>query len=267
MAKVVPPAYPEALTVKFWDKAKGVLARISKVKTGITEELEKAKAEFDKVDWAELQTNEFLTRYRRKQGAMFPEEAESLFRQYLEVNHPRFKKLEATFSDLSSFLKKKASTFEADPKTEKFAKAVLVMADAANKFTYAVAFGTVSSANQAEWTKVREEAVKIEQQWKDARAGIKTLILDAEKAVKSAISKKVNLAGYNKMWSQNLRGIGAQVVMGGLKDEFAPAMNRVKKEWSQSGLPSKESDVAPQLERDLEHVIFYKKLAAKVLGD
>ena len=43
MAAVTPPPYPQGLTVAFWNKAKGVIARISGVKTGITEELQKAE--------------------------------------------------------------------------------------------------------------------------------------------------------------------------------------------------------------------------------
>lgn len=48
MAKA--PEYPVELTVKYWDKKKGLIARVSKVKTGITEELKKTQKLFEAID-------------------------------------------------------------------------------------------------------------------------------------------------------------------------------------------------------------------------
>jgi hypothetical protein len=265
MVKVVPPPYPEALTVKFWDKAKGLLARVTKVKTGITEELQAARKVYDDAPWQLVGVNEFLTKHRKKQGAMFPDEADALFYEYLQTVQPHFKKLEMRYVDLSNFLKKKAGEFEQDDKTAKFAGPLRAMADAANKFTYAVAWGTVSSPNQAEWVKLKSEAAKVKKQWDDARGGIKDLILKADKAVKTAKGKKTDLKAYNAMWSENLRGIGAQIAMAGLREEFAAPMKLVAKEWSQAGLPKKEEDVAPQLVRDEKHIEAFKKIANEVL--
>ena len=256
MVKVVPPAYPEALSVKFWNKAKGLLARITSVKTGITERLEKSKAIFDKVPWDDLEATAFVTKYGKGQGSKNRGWYEDMLRQYLEKNHPRFKALEAEFYDLHSFLKSKANEFAQDDKTKSFAKPLLAMADAANKFTYAVAFGTVSAANQQVFAVWMKEADEIMKGFAEARGKIKTVIEKAEVEITKAKKKTPTASDYVSMWSQHLRGIGAMIAMAGkgdptVRESFAEPLKMAAKHWSQGGLPKDDPDVAMQVKQDI----------------
>ncbi len=266
MAKVVVPKYPDALTVKSWNKAKGLLARITKVKTGITEELTAAHQAYLNAPWAELNATAFATKYD-KSGTKTQKSQEALLRLYLEKNHPPFKELEKTFYLLSSFLKQKAAEFAKDEKTKTFAKAALLMADAANKFTYAVAFGTVSSAQQAEMTKWIKEAAGIEKLWAQARQKLVVMINAADSAVSKAKSKTPTAKDYASLWKEELRGIGAQIQMAGkgdptLIDKFKAPMDIAKKQWMDSALPKKDEDVAAQIKLDVVLVGKFKKIAS-----
>jgi hypothetical protein len=260
------PSYPDALTVKFWNKAKGVLARIKQIETGITKELEAARSDFDKAPWADLSVEAFLTKHA-KQGSKTRKDYEQFLRLYLETLQPPFKKLEGRFDDLASFLKKKAQEFEEDPQTKGFAKAVQVMADAAHKFTFAVAWGTVSSPQQAAFAQFMKEADEVEKQWKTARNDLTGMIDRAEKAVTKAKSKVPTASAYAAIWKQELRGIGAQIAMAArgepqLLTTFKDPMKIASIQWAEKSLPKDDKSVEEQIKKDIVLVGKFKQAAA-----
>jgi hypothetical protein len=137
------PPYPKSLTTASWDKAKGLIARISKVKTDVTEELQAAERAFKAAPFGELNVSPLvLNKSLDLKGLKQVQD------DYLRKYQPRFRALELVFYDLSQTFKKKAAEFEADPKLKQLAPALKTMSADANKFTYAVAWGTVSSPNQ-----------------------------------------------------------------------------------------------------------------------
>ena len=165
MPKVTAPTLPASLTVSYWDKAKGILARITKVKTGVTEELKAAKAALDKAPFGELNIFPQLDGKNIDAAGL-----RKIQDDYLRKYHPQFKALESVFWDLGQFLNKKAKEFEADDKTKKFAPALMVMGSDANKFSYAVAWGTVSSENQQYLQTAINDRTKAEKLWAEAGA-------------------------------------------------------------------------------------------------
>lgn len=142
------PTYPSALTVKSWDKAKGVLARITKVETGVTALLKAAETAFNNAPFKDMEDSSALNMAKR--GGI--DTLKAYQKEWLATYHPPFKALETHFRNLSTELGKKATAFESQPKLAQFAKVISLMASEANKFSYAVAWGTVSETMQKEIT-------------------------------------------------------------------------------------------------------------------
>jgi hypothetical protein len=262
MPAVTPPPYPKSLTTASWDKAKGVIARISKVKTGVTELLKAAEAEYKKAPFADVNIAPTLLNTPNASSA----DLKKIQDDYLRKYQPQFKKLEGVFYDLSQDLKKKASQFEADEKLKKFAPALTLMANDANKFTYAVAWGTVSSDNQKYLQNSINERVKAEKMWADAAKNLKTMIDKASKAVDKYKSKPPTADEYNAMWKEELRGIGAQIAMASKNDptvkaKFDAPFKVAAKQWAQSALPSKNEQTAAQIKKDIELLKQFKAIS------
>jgi hypothetical protein len=260
MPAVKPPPYPKSLTVDSWNKAKGLIARILQIKTGITEELKKADKLFNAAPFADVNIAPLL---QKKLDLAALKKAQD---DYLRKYHPIFKKLEGDFHDLSSFLTKKAQEFEKNDTLKKFAPVVKIMASDANKFTYAVAWGTVSSENQAYLQKAINDAEKAEKQWAEAAQGLKNMIDKACKAVDKYKSKTPSLNEYKKLWQEELRGIGAQIAMASradptIKDKFVGPSKKAAKQWAQTALPTKEEEVAEQIKKDLLLLREFKKIS------
>jgi hypothetical protein len=251
MPVATPPPYPKSLTTASWDKAKGLIARISKVKTGVTEELQKAEKAFKAAPFAELNVSPLvLNKSLDLKGLKQVQD------DYLRKYQPKFKALELVFYDLSQTFKKKAAEFEADPKLKQFAPALKTMSADANKFTYAVAWGTVSTPNQKYLQDMITSQEKSEKQWASAKADLKKLIDKAASEVTKAISAKLSAKDYvARFWSENLRGIGAQIAMAsrsdpGVKVAFDAPFRQAAKLWAQNSLPSKDDQVPEQLKKD-----------------
>jgi hypothetical protein len=260
MPKVVPPEYPKLLTVAGWDKTKGLIARVKKIKTGVTEELKKTKALFDAVKWDELELSKTIPATE----ILTAKRCEEYLRAYLEKHQPTFKKLETAFDDLERFLKKKADEFGKDEKTKPFVKGVKEMAEAAHKFAFAVAWGTVSSENQ-KWIEDRKTmALKADKQKSESVKGLKNIIYGAVKAANEAKSGKLTKATYERpYWSEHLRGIGAQVKLAAphLPTEVAKELLVVLKEvatlWNDKNLPD-DKEVPARILVDIEKLNKFK---------
>jgi hypothetical protein len=256
MPKILAPEYPKALTVDGWNKTKGLIARIKKIKTGVSEELTKAKKEFDKVPWGEkLSIGQYVPEGKR----LTEQDCKDILRTYLENIHPTFKKLEETFHTLSAFLKKKGNEFASDKDMKQFSKGLLDMAEVANKFTYRIAWGTVSEDNQ-KWIRERQEAAaKSDKQKKEAVTRLAELINVALKAAQNAKSSKLDKSSYvAPYWNENLRGIGAQIKLAAphLDPTVAKQLLVLNKEvaniWSEKGMPKTDEDVPKHIDKDIE---------------
>lgn len=162
MPKVQPPPYPSALTVAAWNKAKGILARIKQIETGITKELQAAAKQFNDAPWKALDVTVIVAEENKRKmpAGLTVQDLETIQRDYLQTYQPTFKQLQGRFAELHTFLKDKAVSLAQDDATKGFAKAVELMAEEANKFTYAVAWGTVSSDNQKWLTLMLENKKK-----------------------------------------------------------------------------------------------------------
>lgn len=261
MPKVTPPPYPKLLTVDGWNKTKGLIARIKKVKTGVSEELTKVKAKFDAIKWDDLIINKMIPENER----LTAKRCEEVLRAYLEKYHPIFKKLEEEYFTLSGFLKKKADDFEKDKDMKQFSKGLREMSEAANKFRYAVAWGTISSENQ-KWMEERKAlALVADKQKAESVSRLKEIIYGALKAANEAKSQKLTASTYERpYWSQNLRGIGAQIKLAAphLPPNVAKQLLIVNKEvanlWNQNGMPSTE-EIPARLLVDIEKLTKFKQ--------
>jgi hypothetical protein len=256
MPDVKIPKYPEALTVKSWNKAKGVLARIRKIETGITLELEKAYKQYQEAPWAKVDLSSALMEEERK-GRVSAAKMKEMFRDYLTSYQPQFKSLEACFSELSTFLANKAKTLAEDEATARFAEVVNVMPAEANKFTYAVAWGTVSSENQkwfGERLKSRQEREEV---FVRAREGVSKMIEKAQTDLAKMAHGTPTPKDYKIFWKDQLRGIGAQIALVGKEDEeyikkFALPMSIAKKQWADANIVKVETkeQIAEALKKD-----------------
>ena len=103
MPKVTIPVLPNSLTVSSWDKARGIIAKMTNKKTGVSEQLRTAKAALDAAPFNELNTSPLVL------GKTFDSAGlKQVQDDYLRKYHPQFKALEMAFGDLSRWLTGKA---------------------------------------------------------------------------------------------------------------------------------------------------------------
>jgi hypothetical protein len=263
MPAVKPPEFPKTLTIASWEKAKGVIARITSVKTGVTEKLSDAIKAYKAAPFDDLNVSPAVL---KSTGGL--KGLRAVQDDYLRKNHPAFKKLEMVFYDLSETLKKKASDFDKDDKLKKFSPVLRLMAEDANKFTYAVAWGTVSESNQKYLETAINSEIKAEQMWAAAAKKVKAMIDSASSLANSYKSKPPNLAGYTSFWAQQLRGIGAQIQMAGknepgFAEKYSVPLSIAKKQWADGSLPKKDADVAEQVKADIVLLKKFKDISDK----
>lgn len=261
MPAVTPPPYPKTLTTASWDKAKGIIARISKVQTGVTEELQAAVKAYNAAPFAELNVAPLLLNKTFDVKGL-----KQLQDDYLRKYQPQFKKLEEVFYDLSRTMKQKAADFEKDGSLKKFSPVLKLMADDANKFTYAVAWGTVSAPNQRFLQDAIDSQIKVAKMWAEAGKRLKTMIDKAWSGANGYRSKPPKLDEYKKFWKEELRGIGAQIAMAAKSDptiiaRYAAPMNIAKKQWADGNLPTKDDKIADQIKDDIDLLKKFKAIS------
>lgn len=257
MPAVEKPDYPDALTSKHWKKKKGLLARISKVKTGITEELKEAQDLFDDVSWDKLDLQKYLSgRYNREQ-------LEQAMQQLREDTSDKVSKAYKGMRSLENFLKDKAKEMEKNEKTKKFAEDVEEMAEAAKKFSFVLAPGTLSEPITAEYNEAVIGLNTREQVMQKTNATFKKYVRTALDATEEGIEKGMTAQFYTtEYWSQNLRGIGT--FAGKVAEnhpELKEPMQRAALLWVQSALPNNDHEVAGQLLKDRAVLQDYWKVA------
>ncbi len=244
------PTYPSALTVKSWDKAKGVLARISKVETGVTALLKEAQTEFDKAPFDDMVDYTKLVPIQR-QGI---EALKTYQKEFLSKYHPKFKVLENHFRSLSSKLEEKATAFEKEPKLAQFAKVIKLMATEANKFSYAVAWGTVSDAMQK---KISQEILKFENDLGNEAKHLEDALDACKKCVKKLQSFKAapSPAEYEKLFSGTHRTPGTFISTAGkanpaIQKKFASYMKYASENFLKA--PPSNTNMDKQIQKDIE---------------
>ena len=187
--------------------------------------------------------------------------------QYLRNYQPIFKNLSATFYSLSEFLKEKSSEFENDEKLKKFAPAVTVMAEEANKFSYAVAWGTVSDKNTKELTQRIKNAEESDKIYSNALAKIKPTIDKSHELLKGYKTKPPTAKAYaTPFWNTYLRNIGVYIATAetrkpGLKAKFAVPLKTAAMQWAQKSLPQEDEDVPEQIKKDVVLVTKFKAIS------
>lgn len=265
MPDIAQPDFPKSLTTSSWDKAKGLIARISGVKTGVTEELESVAKAYKASASAFKNLNVFTacSDIAKRDGTLA--DYKKLQDDYLRKLQPEFKKLEGAFYDLSETLKKKAREFENDEKLKKFAPVLTLMANDANKFTYAVAWGTVSSSNQRYLQDLIDNRTKADKQWAEAAGNVKKLIETAYKGLNSYKNKPPKLSEYDVFLRGDLRGIGAQIAMAAkgdpsFKEKYAAPLKIAATLWAQKSMP-KEGEIAARILEDFDLVKKFKAIA------
>jgi hypothetical protein len=267
MPAVTPPPYPTSLKVSSWNKAKGLIARISGVKTGVTEELEKAAELFKKAPFDEVNITPNLNKFLEQ--APTSDKLKVFQHAYLEKYHPKFKALESGFLDLHLWLVDKAKEFEKDEKLAKFAPVVKLMAEDANKFRYAVAWGTVSDENQKDLQKSINDMAEVEKMKANAIPKLKKMISDASTEVNKYKTKSISKDDYGLLWKEQLRGIGAQIksaakIDPSITEKFAVPMKTAVTQWAQGNLPKKDEDTKGQIKEDIELVKKFKDISDKL---
>ena len=266
MPKVTVPTLPNSLTVSSWDKARGIIAKLTTKKTGVSEQLRTAKAALDAAPFGELNTSPLVLNKTFDVAGI-----KQVQDDYLRKYHPQFKALELAFGDLSRWLAAKAKEFEGDDKLKKFAPVLKLMSTDAHKFTFAVAWGTVSEENQRYLQDRIDSRVAEEKQRAQALPNMKKSIDNAKKAVEAAKKDaKLTLSTYERpLWAQSLRGIGAQIALAGRADptippQFAGPMDVAKKLWADGNKPAKLTDLPARLKKDLDLVEDFKTIADKL---
>lgn len=254
------PEYPKSLTTSDWSKHKGVLAKIMRVKTGVTEELTATRRLFDAVPWDKLD----LTLYVPHRAGKAELDA-----AMKKLNADTVKAITAAYHsmrDLSGKLKSKAGEYGKNAKTKETAKQLLKMADDANKFSYAIAPGTISDPISKEYDRYVADIAKKEQVLANQRGIFKTYVSKALVAVQGAMTKPMTATDYKEnLWSEHLRGFGAaaKVLIAdypGLKSPMQIAM----KQWMQDALPKNDPAVPAQLKKDFDLLRQFNQFASQM---
>lgn len=260
MPKIKKPDYPTELTVKYWDKKKGLLARVSKIKTGITDELTKTFKLFEAVPWARLDLTLFTPHKADKQ------QIDDALKEFQKETSTSINAAYKGMRALENFLEKKAEDFKADPKTKEFAADAKKMADAARVFSFAIAPGTLSEPITQEYKlymlAIKNRAEVLANSSKTFKKYVLASLTDTEKAIKSG---KMTSSQYTEHWSENLRGIGtvAKLLMAEYPELKAPIAVAAKL-WAQAALPKTDEEVPTQLSKDLVILKKYKVVADKL---
>jgi len=256
------PPYPESLKVKTWEKAKGIAAWMSSRNTGVTALLEKAEKAFKSAPWEATADEPLAEQYRRG-----PEALEEFLRQHHQKYQPAFRQLQASFADLSSDLKSKAKELEKDEKVAKFAALVAKMAEDANKFTYAVAWGSVSD-------QLQKEAIRLRANFAERKKKIHEHLSKVEPAIEKVIHKLESFKdappttkAYKDLFPQYHRLPGTYISVAA-KD--APELKVTFKDFLQYGSdnwtnePSAKTDMKKLIEADLKVLKKAKEQVAKL---
>lgn len=264
MTKIAIPPYPVSLTVQSWDKAKGLIARISGVKTGVTELLQAAQKQFKDAPWSEATNDEVVAEISR--GGLQP--LQEWHKDYAARLHPKFRALQTTYANLSSTLAEKAQAFEKDEKLAKFAPVLKKMSEDANKFTYAVSWPTVSDGvNKA----VLNRTQQLQERKKKAGEYVSQMEGALDKVIKKLDEfdkKPPTPAQYEKLFSAYHRLPGTFIGVVG-KDYphvgvmFKDYMSYASKHFTKE--PDEKTDMKKQVAKDREQFETAKKLVKQIV--
>ncbi len=255
------PEYPDELTVKYWEKKKGLLARISKIKTGITEELKKTKKLFEQIDWFAMDIHRYTKGTYDRKGL------EKALKECVEATGDAVQAAYKGMRALEIFLTDKASELKKDKKTAGFSDDVSEMADAARKFSFMIAPGTLSDQIMVEY-KICLKSVEVKEQLlSQLGKTFKVYVAKAIKAVREAKQQPMTVPDYAELWSEHLRGIGATCK--GIIGEYPELKEPLKiaaTQWGENCVPGKAEEIPELLEKDLELLTQFGLIAKKVPG-
>lgn len=261
MPVIAQPEFPKVLTKSSWEKAKGVIAVVSGVKTGITEELELVAKKY-KASAKSFQMLDIVTLCNQLNSAKGNAAAYGKLKaQYIKSLRPDFLELESAFTGLSSLLARKAVQFQGDPKLIKFSPVLNLMSNEAQKFSQKIDWDTVSASNLEYLQEIIDSREESEKQWAQAAQQVKAFIEDAGKQLKIYKSNPPKLAVYDPFLRGTLRGIGAQIKMAGLTAKFAGPLKTAATLWAQKACPENEDDLPERLKKDIELVKKFKAIS------
>ena len=251
------PPYPPSLTVKFWDKAKG----LSSVKTGVTELLQACESQFKKAPWEVTSVSQLAAIKLRG-----PEALANFKSEYHRTNQPIFRKLQSDFANLSIDLAKKGKEFGVDPKRSKYAPILQKMSVDADKFTYAVAWGTVSDRVQKDILEIEKS---FEERAKKSRGYINQIDSATEKVIKKLqeYKKPPTPKEYQALFSQYHRLPGTFIGVASkdipeLRLLFKEFLEYASKHWTTE--PPQNTDMDKMVKTDIKMLKQAKEIASKL---
>jgi hypothetical protein len=242
-------SYPKSLTVKDWDKNKGLLAKVFAKPTGISEELKKTKDLFDAVPWQKLSVPESMPQGKAATAEKLEEVKATILKDYA----PPLKAAYLAMRALSKFLENKARElgYKGTKVPDATVKHIEKMSDEANKFSYTIALPTISDLVVKDY-----EAYKIDmEKAKTTRMnGAKVSIGYLVSTIKIGSSGNIKtVSDYESYWSEHVRGIGtgmATLIVD--YPDLAPLVKRAAKEWSQDSKPKRDEDVPQAVKSTVE---------------
>lgn len=261
MVALKPPKYPPTLTTQSWDKAKGLMARVARGHTGVSDELKKAAKAFMDAPWFDLPDPP-------EEDERSEEELAKLEKEKARIK-VKFDNLQVVFEELSEFLAKSAKTYEKDKLMKQAVEALKTMAENAQDLSGQVAWKVLAEEYEEALAEAEEEAKAATKDEASAIAVLKKLIDNAATRCKN-LARENPAPGVNKYKEfkrLKLRGIKIQVdnvakfrktTNYDLKDALAEA----RKSWADSvPLPKPTDNIKARLKKDAD---LLKKFKDKV---
>jgi len=254
MASFKKPEFPALLKSGEWQKHKGIIAKISKETqvTGLGKALDAIETAYVKVGW-----DAFDIAVRMPQGKGATAEALDKVHKTALAQYKNLDALDSLARDVERLAPQVVANFKTItlmPKssTEYVAK----VGEAAKKFSYSVARGTISEQVEAMVADFKTAMEKAENKRKETLS-IFTKALDT---VIAGIEAQKTKSAMIAFWGKDIRNVGTQfpnavMVFPQLKDKYA----EWKKENDQKNMPKEDKDVAAYAKK-------IKKLAEVVKG-
>lgn len=252
MASFKKPEFPALLKSGEWQKHKGVIAKISKETnvTGLGKALDAIEAAYGKVGW-----DAFDIAVRMPQGKAATLEALDKVHKAAVAEFKNLDVLDSLSREVERLAPTVAAKFKANPLVPKSSvEYVVKVGDAAKKFSFAVARGTISDqviALVADYKEAMQKAA-------DKRKETLSIFTKALDTVINGIESQKTKSAMIAFWGKDIRNVGTQfpnavMVYPELKGKYADW----KKENDQKNMPKEDKDVAAYAKK-------IKKLAQEV---
>lgn len=218
MSSYKAPPYPDELTNKGWQKAKGLIAKMAG-ETGMGDQLKKLEAAYGDVEWRKLQ----LYLNCPQGGKRTLPSIQTAFDDALKQG-PKLKILESTCREVEKAAKDLSAKWSKDKKIPASSvKTADAIEAAAKKLSYATAMGTVSDALTKEKSELEDQLQVLAAEYTKLNEKLKKYVNGFQAAVQGK-----TLKDYGVIWKEHIRGVGT-VLPTLIKDH--PEMDTEWKIW------------------------------------